>query len=316
LKSAELRLVKDPTAAIEPPALPEGWRSAEAGVWTDPYLAVHKRRRAGQVALVILVLALLTGFMLWVAANHYARGVEALRIHSYSNAISEFSVARVLVFPYRDAENLAGQAQRALAAEDALWQQAQARRAVVVAQLEKAGVRLKAGDAQGVLTSLQAMRTVDLQAALEGTAAVRKPADALAEDLATASRRALREGAWVRAGRLSAALLVLEPSSELAARFGARAQKGQDLSVKLVEAKAAARRGQWRTALRLALAVLAAEKGFPGAAAVVADARRALAPKPKPAKTQTASTATPPNPPTQPVTRPTTPTAPPPPAPP
>ena len=136
----------------------------------------------------------------------------------------------------------------------------------------------------------------------------------LAEDLAAASRRALRNAAWVQAGRLSAALLVLEPSSELAATLDARAQTGEDLSAKLGKAKDAARHGRWREALRMALAVLAAQKGFPGAAAVVADARHALAPKP--AKTQTASTATPASPPTQPVTRPTTPTAPPPPAPP
>ena len=87
-KSAELTLVKDPAAAIEPPALPAGWRSAESGGWKDPYLATHKRRRAGQVALVILILALVTGVLLWIAANHYARGVEALRVHSYSEATS------------------------------------------------------------------------------------------------------------------------------------------------------------------------------------------------------------------------------------
>jgi len=114
----------------------------------------------------------------------------------------------------------------------------------------------------------------------------------LAEDLAAASRRALGNAAWVRAGRFAAALLVLEPSSELAVALGARARTGEDLSAKLGKAKHAARRGEWRAALRLALAVLAVQKGFPGAAAVVADARDALAPKPKPAAATPATAAT------------------------
>jgi len=303
-QSAELTVVKDPTASTEPPDLPEGWRSAELGVWKDPYLAARKRRRAVQVMLVVLVLALVTGVLLWIAATHYSRGVDALRVHSYSAAISEFSVARVLVFPYRDAQSLAEQAQRALLAEDALWEQAEARRAVVVARLEKAGVRLEASDAEGVLTTLQAIGTVDLQTALDGNGAARASADALAEDLAAAARMALSHGAWSRARSYAAALLVLEPSSALAATLDARAQTGEDLSAKLSRAKDAARHGRWRAALRMALAVLAAHKGFPGAAAVVADARNALAPKPKPAVAQPPPSATTTSPPTQPIIRP------------
>jgi len=314
-QSAELKVVKDSTAAVEPPDLPEGWRSAELLVWEDPYLAARKRRRAVQVMLAVLVLAFVIGVLLGNAATHYARGVAALKAHSYAAAIPEFSVARVLVFPYRDSRSLADQAQRALLAEDALWQQSQARQAAVVARLEKARLRLNARDAAGVLTTLQAIRTVDLQTALDENPAVRGSVHALAEDLTAASRRALGNAAWVRAGGFAAALRVLEPSSELAATLRARAQTGKDLRAKLGRARDAARHGRWRAALRLALAVLAAKKGFPGAAAVVADARHALAPKP--AKTQTASTSAPANPPTAPpVTRPRAPKAPPAPAPP
>ncbi len=85
---------------------------------------------------------------------------------------------------------------------------------------------------------------------------------------------------------------MLEPSSELAVALKARARTGAELRTKLGEAKDAAQRGQWRAALRLALAVIAVQKDFPGAAAVVADARDALAPKPKPVATQPTPAAT------------------------
>jgi len=280
------------SASIEPPDLPDGWRSAELEVWKDPYLAARKRLRAVQVTLVVLVVACVSGFLLWTAAIHYARGVDALKFHSYSTAVSEFSIARVLVFPYRDARSLGEQARRALAAEDARYEQAEARRAGVVAQLKRAGARLEAGDAAGVLIALQAIDADDLQTTVDRSVTARESVDVLTEDLAAASRSALDNAAWGRAGRFAAALLVLEPSNELAMALGARARTAEDLGAKLGKAKDAARRGQWRAALRMALAVVAIQKDFTGAAAVVADARDALAPKPKPAATQPAPAAT------------------------
>jgi len=277
------------SAAIEPPDLPDGWRSAELADWKDPYLAPRRRARAVRAALVVLLVALVIGVLLWIAATHYARGVEALKVHSYSTAVSEFAVARVLVFPYRDARSLEEQARRALLAEYARLDQAEARDAAVVAQLESARARLEAGDADAVLATLQVIDADGLQAARDGHDTVRESADALAEDIAAASRRALKKAAWGRAGRFAAALLVLEPSSELAVALAARARTGEDLSTKLGKARDAARRGEWGAALRLALSVLAMQKDFPGAAAVVADARDALAPKPKPAATTAAS---------------------------
>ena len=269
-------------ASIEPPDLPEGWRYADSEVWKDPYLAARKRVRALKVALVGLVLACVAGLLVWNAADHYARGVQAFKIHSYSLAAYEFSAARVLFFPYRDAQILEDQAQSAAVdmAADALHKQAEA---PVVALLEKAGARLDANDANGVLATLQAIGAIDLQATLAGNATAREAADALARGLAIASRSALHNQAWDRAGRFAAALLQLEPSSQQAVNLASQARTGQDLSAKLGEAKDAARRGKWKMALRTALAVLAVQKDFPGAAAVVADARRALAPKPRPA---------------------------------
>jgi hypothetical protein len=245
------------------------------------------------------VVALVIGGLFWIAATHYARGVEALEAHSYSTAVSEFSVARVLVFPYRDARSLEEQARRALQAEDARYEQAEARRAAVVAQLEKAGALLEADDADGVRTTLQTINGVELRAALNRSDAARESADALALDLAAAARKALGNAAWGRAASFAAALFVLEPSSELAVALNARARTGVELRTKLGAAKDAAQHGQWRAALRLALAVIAVQKDFPGAAAVVADARDALAPKPKPKPVATqptpaATTAAPP----------------------
>jgi hypothetical protein len=269
-------------ASIEPPDLPDGWRYAEPTVWKDPHRAARRRLRALQVALFGLVLACVIGFLVWNAAAHYARGVHALKVHSYYVAAYELSAARVLIFSYRDAPLLEKEAERdaAVAAYDTLHKQAQTR---LAAQLDKAVARLKAGDADGVLAALQAIGPVDLQTALDRNGTIRESTDALAEDLTAASRRALSNRAWGRAGRFAAALLVLDPSSELAVTLRARAHTGQGLSAKLDQAKEAARRHRWREALRGALAVLAVQKDFPGAATVVADARVALAPKPKPA---------------------------------
>lgn len=305
-----------PNAPVESPDLPDGWRRGDIGAWTDPLEASRKRLRVLRiVALVGIVLACLIGFPLWNAATHYARGRQALEAHSYSWAVIEFSAARVFALPYRDARSLEEQARSSALADDKLRRQADARRAAVIAQLEKAGTRLEADDAQGVLTTLQAIDTVRLQEAFDANEVVREEADALAEGLFAASGKALRGGAWGRAGRFAAALLVLEPSSARAVSLQALARTGQDLSAKVGEARDAARHGRWREALRIALAVLAVQKDFPGAAAVVADARHALAPKPKPAATQPAPAASTAVTPTQPVVSPPRPPAPEPPPP-
>ena len=85
-----------------------------------------------------------------------------------------------------------------------------------------------------------------------------------------------------RRASFAAALLVLEPSEPSAEALAAKARTGAELSARLAKAKDAARHGKWREALRLALAVTAVRKDFPGAAAIIADARKALAPKPSP----------------------------------
>jgi cell division septation protein DedD len=289
-------------ASIESPDLPDRWRGPGHAVWRDPDLAAFRRARARRVALVVLavvfVVALVIGMQFDLAAVRYGSGVEALKIHSYSRAAREFAAARVFGFPYRDARALEEQASRAAVGDVALRGQSEALRVAIVARLQKAGARLAAGDAGGVLKTLQGIDQNDLQATLTSSETVRESADALALDLGAASRKALGNAAWGRAGHFAAALLLLEPSSKRAAALRAHARTGEDLSAELGQAKDAARRGKWRAALRLALAVLARQKGFPGAAAVVADARHALAPKPAPVAAQPAQ----PAPPAQPAT--------------
>lgn len=267
---------------LEPAELPQGWRSTDAGEWEDEYQPRRRRVIALRVGLVVALLAVVVGALVWVAAGHYARGVAALEDGAYSRAISEFSAANVIVFSYRDAATLEEQARRALGERQTALQAEQARVDAVVAGLETASRRLRAGDAAAVLATLEGLSQADLGGAVAKDELAATSAAALGEDLAAAAKTAMQRAEWVRAGILAAAYLVLEPSDEEIAALAQRARTGEKLRAQLAEAKAAAGRGQWRQALRLALAVTAVRKAFPGAAALVADARAALAPKPKP----------------------------------
>jgi hypothetical protein len=261
--------------------MPAGWRSGELSEWADPSRAVRRRRRILQLVIVSLIVGCTLAALVWNASTHYARGTYALKIHSYDWAVEEFSAARILIFPYRDAQTLEEQARRAEQAAAAAQKKEDARRYEVVSHLTKARARLQVGDAAGVLTALQAIPAVNLQATLGGNSAARDAADELIDNLAVASRTALANRDWGDAQRFAAAILVLEPTSDAGATLNSRAQTGLNLSAKLGKAKDAARRGQWREAKRLGLAVLAVNKDFPGAATVVAQAKKALAPKPK-----------------------------------
>ena len=267
---------------LELSELPAGWQQAERDEWADSYPASGRRRLALRVAVGVLLVAGVLGALVWVAAGRYARGVDALNDGAYSRAAAELSGATVLVFPYRDARALEEQARQALQAETAAREAEESVVNAVVAQLQGAGARFDAGDAAGVLAALEAIPADELRSAVRASDEGRASVAALREDLAGAASTALGNAQWQRAGRFAAALLVLEPSSDSAADLAARARTGEQLSAKLTEARAAASAGRWREALRLALAVLAVRKEFPGAAAVVADARVALKPKPKP----------------------------------
>jgi hypothetical protein len=277
--------------------LPAGWQQAERDEWVDPYSAAGRRRLALRVAVGVLLVAGVIGALVWVAAGHYARGVEALSDGAYSRAAAELSAATVLVFPYRDARALEEQARQGLQAEIAARDAQEEAVNAILAQLRGAGARLDAGDATGVLAALEAIPAGELRSAVRASDEGRASVTALKDDLTAAATAALGKMEWKRAGRFAAALLVLQPSSASASTLAERAQTGQQLSAKLDEARAAARAGRWREALRLALAVLSVRKEFPGAAALVADARIALKPKPKPTPTPaTVATQAPPAP--------------------
>ena len=65
----------------------------------------------------VLVVVGVIGLVVLNAAMHYSRGVAALNDQSYAAAAAEFSAAKLLIFPYRDAEVLADRARRDLAAQ-------------------------------------------------------------------------------------------------------------------------------------------------------------------------------------------------------
>ena len=121
---------------------------------------------------------------------------------------------------------------------------------------------------------------------------MRTAARRLEDRLTVAARDALGRSEWGRAQRYASAVLVLDPLAQTATALGAKAKTGEALTAKLAKARDAAGHGRWRSALRLALAVTAARKDFPGAAALVAQARKALAPKPSPTAAAIATTAT------------------------
>ena len=284
-----------PTVSPAPPLadLPPGWRHTDDLEWIDSQGQARRRRRlliiglAGFAVLAVLVAA---GLFVLGASTHYSRGVAALERGSYALAQAELSQAEILGVSYRDSSVLADQARRELAAQTAGDEAAAALAQDVGAALTKAAGALEDGSAPKVLAALGSVPAADLQAVLTQDDAAGQAADALAKGITTEGRKALARLEWGRAGRYAAALLLLKPSSVAAGEITAKAETGQKLSARLAEAKQAARDGEWRKALRLALAVQAARKDFPGAASLVADARKALKPEPQPTAAATVTT--------------------------
>jgi len=275
--------------------LPEGWHYAEDDDWAREEARARRRRIALRAGLAAVAVAAVLAGLVAFAALHYSRGVAALNDHSYSLAASEFDRAKVLTIPYRNAGKLEDEARAAMADQNAAEARQAARTAAVVTQLQRAKARLSASDASGLLHALGAIVPGDLRLAVTRDATARQDFNGLIADLSPATSEALKNAAWDRATKLATALLLLKPTDKDAAAMKASAEAGAALRAKLATAQDAARHGHWRQALRLALAVLAAHKDFPGAATLVADARTALKPKPKPAATHQATTPTTPS---------------------
>ena len=284
---------KPGATAPDLPELPAGWHYTEDLAWDDAHAAHRVRRLVVGMTIAVVVAAALAGLVIWNAAAHYSRGVDALRDGSYAAAATELSAAKLIAIPYRDSTDLADQARTKLAAEIGVRQQEEARAVAVAGALERAGTALDEANASAIVAALTRLPAGDLKAVLKDSDQVRAAARRLEDRLTVAARTALGRSEWGRAQRYVAAVLVLDPLAQSATALGAKAKTGAALTAKLTKAKDAAGHGRWRMALRLALAVTAARKDFPGAAALVAEARKALAPKPSPKAiaTTTATTA-------------------------
>jgi hypothetical protein len=276
----------------ELPQLPDGWHYADDIVWDDARPAHRGRSLALGLTVAVVIAASLAGLVVWNADVHYRRGVAALNDHSYAAAVSELSAAKLLVIPYRNAQALADKARLGAASEAAAQGQALARKNLLTGALQKASAALARGDVDGVVTALSPLPAKDVRAALSESPEVAASASTLAGQLATSAGQALSRSEWGHAERLAEALLVLRPSDQAAKALSAKAQTGAALGAKLAKARTEASHGNWRSALRLALAVTAVDKDFPGASRLIAKARKALKPKPKPTPTPAATTPT------------------------
>jgi hypothetical protein len=259
-----------------------------------PWVQIAERRRrlwrtAQAVAIAMLATVVVVG-VVWNARVHYDRGLAALASEQYATAARELAAARILFFSYRDAEALAGTAQARAAAADDAAARAEAQLERSLRLLERADARLTAGDAAGTLALVRRATTSTVW--LQDDQAVAS-AQALAARLRLAAREALGDQAWKRAATLAAALQALLPGDVAAQTLAGEARTGLKLTETLAAARAAARRGDWRTALRLALRVTREQPGFPGAAGLVAEARSALRPPPEPAATAPAPSPSP-----------------------
>jgi hypothetical protein len=258
-----------------------------------------------------VLVALLAAWSVRSAAGHYGHGREALAAARYSAAIREFNSARVIVFPYRDAETLAAEAAAAL-------NLSMRRESFLETRIENAvrdyvrlaDTNLRRGDGDGAERALAGARDLVPEGQLSADPFTLVLLQALSRRLDDVCRQALADGRWDAAGAYARALLAIAPRDATGERLTRRVRLGEHLQDRLDDARAAADRRRWRRALRLAKAVLDDWPGFPGAASLVRDARKALAPKPAPTPSPSESPAAP-APRTTPAA-PTTPTPPPP----
>lgn len=277
-------------------------------------LALRRRRRRRIVVACLLGLAAMATVTAWQvrsASAHYERGRRALADEQYYAAVQELDAAHVFGFSYRDAGALAETARKALD-EGIAEAVRRARVEEAVRRLtERADAFLTKGAADEVVRVLAEARRRVPEGPLSSNAFTLGLLDTLARRITQAAADAISGGRWGIAETYAVALRTIHPDDEKALSLAVQARLGERLQRKVADARAAARRGEWRRALRLATAVLDAWPGFKGAAAVAGEARAALAPEPTPSPEPTATATTAP-----PQTTPTAPSTPPPPPPP
>jgi hypothetical protein len=279
--------------AVASPVDENGWRQTQNAEFSDPRGRSRVRRRILTVVVAALALAAIVGTPVWIAQTHYDRGRRAMNVGAYDVAVDELAQARVLVFPYRDAGSLESQAASALRKQKETTETQQAAGVRTLALLQHADDRLSAGDAQGVVGAVGEASASMPGVPLTQEPRARVPATTLEGRLLVAARAKFVTAHWHEAGLYATALLLLDPGDAKGAALAKRARGNEILQGRLAAASTAARAHRWRPALSLALAVLHARPGFPGAADLVRRARVALRPKakPRPAAVTTASTA-------------------------
>lgn len=249
-----------------------------------------KRRRRLRVRIATIVVAIVVvgagvAAMMANAAAHYAQGRQDMAAHHFGAAVEEFAAARILTFAYRDAQTLGERAQQELELDAVRIDLRRQQRAEVARTLRDATHKLVARDLGGVKAALTEARILVPEGPLASTPGQMATAARLVSSLSETGDQALLGGHWKLAAGCGAALLILDPAGKAGHHLSDRSRKAMALQKELDSARNAARPGHWRDALRLARLVLDKWPDFPGAAAVVTAARRALAPKPKPSPT-------------------------------
>lgn len=265
--------------------------------WAEMEHRARARRRLLYIGILVALVVAALAALVWNADSRYRAGRLALEQGRYGEAVANFTAARVLFVSYRDADALRKRAEDELTRTVDTAQREIDRQAKVTGLLAAADRLLASGANQGALDKLRAAAAVLPGGPLPLDAEGQTLATALVQSLRDGAAGALAEARWAAAGLQAAALLILAPGDPQAERFADRADQGVRLEAKVEAARAAARRRDWKEALRIARAVLAERRDFPGASAVVADALAALAPKPKPKPTSTPAPAPTPAPP-------------------
>jgi hypothetical protein len=259
--------------------------------WAEIERRARRRRLVICACVACTLLALVLAAVLWNANSHYSRGRAALASGRYATAVEEFAAARFFTLPYRDAATLSAKAQRSVAEETAAAASERRRRAAVTRLLEKADASLAQGNAAGAIAAINAARRAVPDGPLPLEVGSAGLTTRLTRHIRASAGLDLASGHWRRAADLASAWLALRPADTDATALLATARSSVTLQAMLARARAAAAAGRWRTARRLARAVLDARRGFPGAAAVVAQASAALARKAAPKAAATTSPA-------------------------
>ena len=275
----------DDVAELAAPDQIDGWWERPEVEPAEDIWQLRERRRKRVVtvavaAAVMIALVLAVGGAVWMANVHYERGKRAFAIGAYDWAVSEFSAARILVFPYRDAAGEERAARAALVRQASIDRANDKIKVQVLATYRDAGRRLAADDTAGVRAALQSARAQLSNSALGDDPDVQEVVSDLQTRVRLSATWALEAGRWRQAASYASLVLLLDPTDHEAKDIARKAAAGMALQARFATALAASRAHEWTRTLTLALSVLHTQPGFPGAAHLVAAARAALRPRP------------------------------------